>query len=272
MERREESVLLSSRFVVEFCKEKGGRDMTEQEYLESLLSANSHGIMRIISPFQTLPLQCKIQQTYLTGYNIVFGKIAENIVKEILISYGASFLTRKRGNKDIDQHFSYRNQEYIIEQKIRDDHDSSKKVGQIQNYNEKKKLCPEAICACWFIDPSFTKNRKYYRQKIGKELYYGNEINNFLIPIFGEQAQNFFATFYTLLQEYKGKNLITFSFSTPIRLSRIKFSNLSQLFQYGEKQEILKCFFAGMNEQEIQEYYQEVEDQDKIKQLLELIK
>lgn len=60
---------------------------------------------------------------------------------------------------------------YLIEQKIRDDHDSAKKRGQFDNFKKKyttlKKLYPQSniIATMWFIDESLIKNKKYYTEQ-----------------------------------------------------------------------------------------------------------
>ena len=69
----------------------------------------------------------------------------------------------------------------IIEQKMRDDHDSTKKRGQFLNYIRKIKsvhaLYPDRhiICAMWFVDDTIFKNNSYYKEKM-KE--YEQEIKN----------------------------------------------------------------------------------------------
>lgn len=247
----------------------------EQSYLEKLLDGNSD-VLRLVSPFQALPLETKIWQHSLTSSGIIFGNIAEQIVKEILISYGAIYFDRHQGGKDIDQYFSYLGQSYMIEQKMRDDHDSTKKVGQLANYLDKKELLPDLEkSACWFIDPNFTKNRSYYSIEIKEELYYGKEINNFLVSIFGSQAETFFDTFFFKLMEAKKQYFSTtfFTFTHPVNLNNVSMSKLYDLFLYGDKEEIFKCFFAGKNAySEILEHCSKQRKTAKVKAFMEMIK
>jgi hypothetical protein len=57
---------------------------------------------------------------------------------------------------------------YLIEQKVRDDHDSTKKRGQFNNFEVKyyevsrQYSSNKIIPIMWFIDPSLVKNRRYY--------------------------------------------------------------------------------------------------------------
>ena len=98
-----------------------------------------------------------------------------------------------KDNKDynIDQLFRKGNIIYLIEQKVRDDHDSTKKVGQFSNFEAKyfevteKYSGNEVIPIMWFIDDSLIKNKKYYLEQMKKmaefyecepKLYYGAEM------------------------------------------------------------------------------------------------
>lgn len=89
---------------------------------------------------------------------------------------------------------------YLIEQKIRDDHDSSKKNGQVLNFENKiialKSIYPDAQIRGyeWFIDDSFKKYPDFYRLKFnefktGKEdwfdggVFYGGDLVDVLCGI-----------------------------------------------------------------------------------------
>lgn len=96
-----------------------------------------------------------------------------------------------------DQLFIYEDKLYMIEQKMRDDHDSTKKRGQFENFIKKinylkEKYPNKQICAgMWFVDPTLKKNKKYYQFQIdntsikGVELYlfYGEEFTAMLEKI-----------------------------------------------------------------------------------------
>ena len=79
----------------------------------------------------------------------------------------------------------------FIEQKLRDDHDSTKKRGQISNFGKKLSKLLETYKRSqlsgylYFIDPSFSKNRNYYIQELDSlsescgirlKLVYGSEL------------------------------------------------------------------------------------------------
>ena len=165
-----------------------------EEYLHSILKDFS----RFSSNFQLLSIENKLKSHYLTSLNIKYGYALEAVFKEYLMEKGAIFLNRDIvEGKDCDQIFIFNGKYVLIEQKVRDDHDSSKKVGQVENYLEKKKYLIENFSnvksCCWFIDSEFHKNKKYYEDKLSKEeLFYGKEIEDFLEEIFEDKRCNNF--------------------------------------------------------------------------------
>jgi len=66
---------------------------------------------------------------------------------------------------------------YLIEQKVHDDHDSTKKRGQHENFDKKMKCITEkypdyhVIGIIWFTDKRLKKNRKYYSEELKKANY-----------------------------------------------------------------------------------------------------
>ena len=82
----------------------------------------------------------------------------------------------------------------MIEQKMRDDHDSTKKRGQFDNFLKKIDYLKETYpnkkieAGMWFVDNSLKKNRRYYENRIATTeiknvemfLFYGVEFTNHL--------------------------------------------------------------------------------------------
>lgn len=73
---------------------------------------------------------------------------------------------------DLDQLFEKNGKIIFIEQKVRDDHDSSKKRGQIDNFIKKIEILQDKypnndiVANFYFIDDSLNKNKKYYENQI----------------------------------------------------------------------------------------------------------
>ena len=178
-------------------------------FVESLIDTKD-AANRLMTEFKITPLENRIMSKYLTSIQIKLGDALEDVFKEYLKEKGAIFLPRNFvTNKDCDQIFEYNGTTFLIEQKIRDDHDSSKKEGQITNYNVKKQVIAEKVhnyaACCWFIDPNFEKNKKYYSSVLNSnELYYGKEIENFLnkIVFHDNRCDGFFDEFTNYIQKY----------------------------------------------------------------------
>ena len=74
----------------------------------------------------------------------------------------------------VDQIFLIDNELHFVEQKIRDDHDSTKKRGQIDNFEKKLEVINDTYSNrtifgyFYFIDDSFNKNKKFYDAEIYK--------------------------------------------------------------------------------------------------------
>ena len=77
------------------------------------------------------------------------------------------------------------NHYYFVEQKIRDDHDSTKKRGQINNFEKKLEIIIDKFGDdnlsgyFYFIDPDLIKNKNFYEEELEKMSNdYGVELLN----------------------------------------------------------------------------------------------
>ncbi len=113
---------------------------------------------------------------------------------------GCEILPKRFTNDDndvlnIDQCFKKDNKVYFIEQKVRDDHDSTKKRGQISNFEKKLDIMlsnyaeNELVGIFYFIDPDLVKNRNFYASELAKmttdynvetQLFYGKPLFDYL--------------------------------------------------------------------------------------------
>jgi len=151
---------------------------------------------RYVGIFRPTKPKAKILQNLLQSHEIRFGDAFEKLIEQYIIDFGFELLPKKFKNGDgdtlnLDQCFKSENNIYFIEQKIRDDHDSTKKRGQIQNFEKKLNEMintydeKNIIGIFYFIDPDLKKNKNYYKnelEKMSKDygvklyLFYGDEL------------------------------------------------------------------------------------------------
>lgn len=133
---------------------------------------------RYIGLFRPTKPKGKLLQNLFQSQEIRFGDAFEQLIQEYLIENGFETLNKNLDYKNdklkVDQFFRKNQKYFFVEQKVRDDHDSSKKRGQISNFE--KKL--EAIISTYgednlkgflyFIDPELAKNKNYYQNELQK--------------------------------------------------------------------------------------------------------
>lgn len=245
-----------------------------EDYIHKILKDFS----RFTSNFQLLPFDYKIQSHYLTSLNIKMGYALEEVVKEYLIEQGVKFLDRRIvAGKDCDQIFTYNDKVFLIEQKVRDDHDSSKKVGQIENYLEKREYLlnnfPDIKSCCWFIDNDFHKNRAYYQSQLKKdELYYGNQIEIFFKEVFGDdRCKNFYNWLSEMCYAYRVR--ASFQISFNIDYKNFSVSELySLLYDKNSRKSISKILFNDIIPyKEILDWVNHQRKSDKKEKLIKLL-
>ncbi len=159
---------------------------------------------RYIGLFRPTRPKAKVLQNLLQSHEIKFGNALE-IIFEYLFSKNSFEIFGKnikyKGKKlNIDLFFKKDNILYLVEQKVRDDHDSSKKEGQIKNFQKKIDYIIDnmenyninseenIVAIMFFVDPDLRKNKNYYEKEIEKlkrmygikiYLFYGKEFFDF---------------------------------------------------------------------------------------------
>jgi hypothetical protein len=133
---------------------------------------------RFIGLFRPSKPSTKILQHLLQSYEIRMGDALEEIIGLVIQGQGYILLDKNiQGENNellrLDQYFTDGKKYYFIEQKIRDDHDSTKKRGQMQNFEKKLKALhrkhgSNLVGIMYFIDPDFSKNKNYYQEEIQK--------------------------------------------------------------------------------------------------------
>ncbi|GAA7377913.1 hypothetical protein HpCK89_12960 [Helicobacter pylori] len=148
---------------------------------------------RYLGIFRPTKPKTKLLQNLLTSHEIKFGDAFEYLIEEYLKEHNFSPLSKKIPyyNKDkekmesleLDQLAKKDNTYYFIEQKMRDDHDSAKKRGQIDNFERKLEALihryGENIQGYfYFIDEGLNKNQNYYKEELQKlSVDYGVPLN-----------------------------------------------------------------------------------------------
>jgi Holliday junction resolvase-like predicted endonuclease len=152
---------------------------------------------RYIGLFRPTKPKGKLLQNLLQSHEIRMGNAFEVLIENYLRILGYEILQKNfpKERLNIDQHFKKGDKIYFVEQKIRDDHDSSKKRGQIDNFEKKLNLLgtihnwKNLIGIFYFIDPDIKKNKKYYTEELKRmqkdynielHLQYGKDLFQFL--------------------------------------------------------------------------------------------
>lgn len=179
----------------EYFKNLLNKKLFENSY-SNLLWKIAESPDRYVGIFRPTKPKTKLIQNITQSHEIRFGDALEYLFEKYFEAEGFNLLPKRIRNieekeYDIDQLFAKGNTIFMIEQKVRDDHDSTKKVGQFNNFENKyyelTKKYPnyEIIPIMWFIDNSLRKNRKYYLSEMQKmatdygcknHLFYGDEI------------------------------------------------------------------------------------------------
>ncbi|MEM3829578.1 MAG: hypothetical protein QXP36_10245 [Conexivisphaerales archaeon] len=142
---------------------------------------------RFIGLFRPTKPHVKILQHLLQSHEIRMGSALEKIIEKALENFGftnlpKNILNENGENLSLDQYFYKDGKYYFVEQKVRDDHDSSKKRGQISNFETKleilyKKHGSDLTGIMYFIDPDLNKNMNFYISEIEKlKNFYGIDI------------------------------------------------------------------------------------------------
>ncbi len=180
-----------------FCKILN-KHIFEGEKIE-LLKRIAENPERYIGLFRPSKPATKILQNLLQSHEIKFGDAIEEVIQEFLREFGFKILDKHIRNANnealsLDQYFTDGKVIFFIEQKVRDDHDSSKKRGQISNFEAKlellyKKDGKKLLAIMYFVDPDLEKNKNYYIQELQRlSSFYGIEIKLF----YGRELFEFF--------------------------------------------------------------------------------
>lgn len=165
-----------------------------QSEREDLLRTLVNHPERFVGLFRPTRPESKLFQHIFQAREIKFGDAMEEIIGLMLESAG--FVPQERriaADLECDHYFLFpdRKRALVIEQKVRDDHDSTKRRGQWENFEFKVRTLflkhkDDLMAVFYFVDPSLHKNRNFYASKIarlkenlgfdGIYLWYGREL------------------------------------------------------------------------------------------------
>lgn len=179
----------------EFCSILSKKIQDGQNFYVSLLEKVIDNPTRYCGLFRLSNAMTKLIQNVTQSREIIFGDIIEEICTIYIEKLGYKNFNKHLGKNEsgddlnVDQYFTDGSNVFLVEMKIRDDHDSTKKRGQYDNFRKKISLVrnqhPNAHidASMWFVDPGLIKNKNFYRDEMNKEnfsnvtlhLYYGSE-------------------------------------------------------------------------------------------------
>lgn len=180
----------------EFTKKLSSKISSDANLNYELLVNVVKNPKRYTGIFRLSNAKTKLIQNVTQSREIKFGDFMEDIVTEYIEKIGYKNLDKNIGcdeNGDslsADQVFCTNDTVYLIEQKIRDDHDSTKKRGQYSNFRKKYYLLKQKYpqkkidATMWFIDDGLVKNKNYYNSEALSEpqkdikirILYGEEL------------------------------------------------------------------------------------------------
>lgn len=172
-----------------FTAKLNERIKSDEVFYYDLLITVINNPSRYTGFFRLSNAKTKLIQNVTQSREIKFGDFMEEIVTDYIEQMGYTNLNKNIGTDDegndlsADQVFKLGDKVYLIEQKIRDDHDSTKKRGQYENFRKKYLLLKRQYPRCtidasmWFIDDSLKKNKKYYKGRAAAETTTGIDIH-----------------------------------------------------------------------------------------------
>ena len=198
-----------------FTRELDGRIKSDDEFFYELLITVIKNPERYTGIFRISNARTKLIQNVTQSREIKFGGFMEDIITWYISAMGFENVAKNiTDDLEADQLFMMNDKVCLIEQKIRDDHDSTKKRGQYDNFSRKytalKEKYPgrEIIAVMWFIDDSLRKNRKYYTERAKAESLLGVNIH---VLYGGELFTEVFSRLKLCLYLSHGKILRSFS-------------------------------------------------------------
>ena len=144
------------------------------EFKVKLLQSIANHPSIYVGLFRPTRPEVKIAQNLSQSHQIKFGHALEQLVRLYLEENGCKMLPTSIDiggeKKELDIHFRKGRKTYFVEQKIRDNHDSTKKRGQIDDFQKKLVALNGAGRRVggilFFVDPGMAQNKKFYTERL----------------------------------------------------------------------------------------------------------
>ena len=205
----------------EFCDRLVKVIQSGEDFYLDLLKTVIDNPSRYCGLFRLSNAKTKLIQNVTQSNEIKFGDLIEETVTDYLTRLGYKNFNKNLGpdaNGDelnVDQYFTDGTDIYMVEMKIRDDHDSTKKRGQYANFQKKIRLIrsknpyKHLNAYMWFVDDGLVKNKNFYADEMKKEsfsnckikLFYGGEFFDTL-----KNGKSAWEEIVSILKEYRMKN------------------------------------------------------------------
>ena len=209
----------------------------------------------------TLPND-KLIQNISQSHEINFGDAMELLIEDIFCLYKYTSLQKRYALRNgdtlsYDQLFSLNNRTIFIEQKVRDDHDSAKKRGQVGNFKQKLEHLVDlgyskenTSSYMYFIDDAFKKNINYYNQELIKlneegfdcKVVYGEELFE-KENILDGWSNGVVAFLKQWRENLPGTPELNFDLSPEATFNELKNLKVGQLIKLLKNNEIINNYF-----------------------------
>lgn len=242
------------------------------------LMNNTDGFKRINSDFTLFTVEERLLVYQANSIGIKLGDAIEAWVNQFVKDHGYNLLLRNatldNGKcADFDFVYTINNEIWFAEIKIRDDHDSTKKIGQCDDYLNKVNYLnnhyPEyKIHSCiWFVDPTLSKNKNYYLNRLNEdEVLYGNQFNNFIC------IHDLFDKLTTSLNVYR-HNKNNFKNTENINVNINEYSASKWVKFLTSNQQLIDYFYPqGVPYIDLLAYAQTMSKRQEVKQLISICK
>ena len=177
----------------DFCGIMNERLFSDEK--TKLLKKLAQSPARFTGLFRATKPATKLVQHLTQSREIRFGDAMEEVVERLIREAGFRVLPKQmmaaNGERlSLDQYFTDETQVFFVEQKVRDDHDSTKKRGQLSNFASKLDLLVTKHVGClagamYFLDEGAQKNKNFYLSELDAltrkcgiplHLFYGPEL------------------------------------------------------------------------------------------------